>query len=89
MKPTAFLINMARGGVVDETALLDALQAGHLAGAGLDVHEREGEGQISPLAALPNVSMTPHIGATTVDAQREIGKQVVAIVDEFSRDQGL
>jgi D-3-phosphoglycerate dehydrogenase len=89
MKPTAFLINMARGGVVDEAALLDALLAGRLAGAGLDVHEHEGEGKVSPLASLPNVSMTPHIGAMTIDAQREIGKQVVAIVDDFSRDKGL
>jgi D-3-phosphoglycerate dehydrogenase / 2-oxoglutarate reductase len=89
MKPTAFLINMARGGIVDEAALLEALREGRLAGAGLDVHEREGEGLVSPLAELPNVSLTPHIGATTVDAQREIGRQVVEIVDTFSRDQGL
>jgi phosphoglycerate dehydrogenase-like enzyme len=89
MKPTAFLINMARGGIVDEAALLDALREGRLAGAGLDVHEREGEGLRSPLAELPNVSLTPHIGAMTIDAQREIGRQVVEIVDSFSRDQGL
>jgi len=89
MKPTAFLVNIARGGVVDEDALLEALRDGRLAGAGLDVHVREGEGQVSPLAELPNVILSPHIGAATVDAQREIGRIVVDIVDRFSREQGL
>ena len=89
MKPTAFLVNIARGGVVDEEALLDALRDGRLAGAGLDVHVHEGEGSVSPLAELPNVILTPHIGAATVDAQREIGRIVVDIVDRFSQEQGL
>jgi phosphoglycerate dehydrogenase-like enzyme len=82
IKPGAFLINVARGGVVDEAALFVELQpGGRLRGAGLDVHVNEGEGKVSPLATLPNVVLTPHIGATTVDAQREIGREVVAIVD--------
>ncbi|NJD30029.1 MAG: hydroxyacid dehydrogenase [Chloroflexi bacterium] len=89
MKPTAFLVNMARGGVVDEGALLTALTEGRLAGAGLDTHVREGEGADSPLASLPNVTLTPHIGAATIAAQREIGRQVVAIVDGFSREHSL
>ena len=89
MKPTAFLINIARGGVVDEGALLEALREGRLAGAGLDVHVREGNGQISPLADLPNVILTPHVGAATIDAQREIGRTVVEIVDTFSEEHGL
>lgn len=89
MKPTAFLVNIARGGVVDERALLEALTEKRIAGAGLDVHVREGEGQVSPLADLPNVILTPHIGAATIDAQREIGRLVVQMVDSFSREHGL
>lgn len=82
VKPGAFLVNLARGGVVDEEALARALAAGdRLQGAALDVHAREGEGLCSPLAELPNVILTPHIGATTVDTQREIGRRIVALVD--------
>ncbi len=80
MKPTAYLINLARGGVVDEQALLRALQESHIAGAGVDVHECEGEGQVSPLAELPNVILTPHIGAGTVDTQFEIGEEIISII---------
>jgi D-3-phosphoglycerate dehydrogenase len=84
MKPGAFLVNIARGGVVDEGALLEALQpGGRLRGAALDVHVAEGEGKRSPLADLPNVVLTPHIGAQTIDAQEEIGREVVAIINRF------
>jgi len=84
MKPEAFLINLARGGVVDEQALYDALTQGHLRGAALDVHELEGEGKISPLAELPNVILTPHMGAGTVDSQREIGQRVIEITESLN-----
>jgi D-3-phosphoglycerate dehydrogenase / 2-oxoglutarate reductase len=84
MKPGSFLINMARGGIVDEAALYQELVDGRrLRGAALDVHEHEGEGKISPFAALPNVLLTPHIGSMTVDTQRDIGRRVVAIIREF------
>lgn len=84
MKRGSFLLNMARGGVVDEAALREALLSGdRLRGAALDVHEEEGEGHISPLADLPNVLLTPHIGSTTVDTQREIGERIVEIVNAF------
>ncbi len=86
MKDGAFLVNLARGGVVDEIALLDALQRGHIAGAALDVHAAEGEGKISPLADLPNVILTPHIGAGTFDAQRQIGERILELVAELEDD---
>jgi phosphoglycerate dehydrogenase-like enzyme len=88
MKPGSFLTNLARGGVVDEQALYRELVAkGRLAGAALDVHAQEGEGKISPLAGLPNVLLTPHIGASTVDTQREIGLRVVSVINRFSCQQ--
>ena len=82
MKPGAYLVNLARGGVVDEQALHDALVEGRLAGAALDVHAAEGEGRISPLADLPNVVLTPHLGAGTWEAQEEIGASVLAAVHD-------
>jgi phosphoglycerate dehydrogenase-like enzyme len=87
MKPSAFLINLARGGIVDEQALLRALQDNRLAGAGLDVHEAEGDGKISPLAHLDNVLLTPHIGAGTVDTQYQIGEMILEIVEDFSQSE--
>jgi phosphoglycerate dehydrogenase-like enzyme len=84
MKPGSYLINLARGGVVDEAALLAELTGGErLRGAALDVHQHEGHGKISPLAALPNVVLTPHLGANTVDTQREIGRRIVDIIAQF------
>lgn len=85
MKPGAFLINLARGGVVDEMALRAALVEGRLAGAALDVHKEEGNGKISPLADLPNVILTPHIGASTFDAQREIGTIILEQLELFAQ----
>lgn len=83
MKPTAYLMNLARGGVVDEQALYEALVEGRLKGAALDVHAQEGPGKISPLASLPNVILTPHIGAGSFDSQREIGEIVVDQVEAY------
>ncbi|MDC3224079.1 hypothetical protein OAU26_04015 [Mariniblastus sp.] len=85
MKPDSFLVNLARGGVLDEKALYDALQSqeGPI-GAALDVHEQEGGGAISPLAKLSNVILTPHIGATTVDTMREIGDRILATLNSPS-----
>ena len=82
MRPTAILVNVARGGIVNEGSLRAALVEGRLAGAGLDVHVAEGDGLRSPLADLPNVLLTPHVGATTLDAQSAIGEEIVRIVTE-------
>jgi D-3-phosphoglycerate dehydrogenase len=72
MKPSAYLINVARGGVVDETALFNALKDGTIAGAALDVFEEEPTTD-SPLFALPNIVVTPHLGASTAEAQDRAG----------------
>ena len=86
MKPGAYLINLARGHVVDEEALHEALVSGHLAGAGIDVHAKEGEELDSPFVDLPNVILTPHIGASAYDTQHEIGDIVLDTIDNFLRD---
>lgn len=72
-----YLINASRGGIVDEAALVDALEGGRLAGAGLDVWRFEP--QIDPrLLALPNVVMTPHMGSATFEGRQATGEKVVA-----------
>ena len=77
MPAHAFLINTARGGIVDEEALIDALEAGRLGGAGLDVWKFEPE--IDPrLLALPNVVMLPHMGSATYEGRLAMGERVIA-----------
>jgi len=72
MKDTAYLVNCARGGVVDEDALYEALQNGDIAGAALDVYENEPPGE-TRLAELDNMVMTPHLGAATREGQIRAG----------------
>jgi len=85
MKPGAFLINSARGGVVKEDALYDALQKGHLAGAAVDVFESEPPEKENKLLSLGNVIVTPHIGANTKEAQIGAGtvcaEQMLMVLD--------
>ncbi|SKA91672.1 D-3-phosphoglycerate dehydrogenase [Caloramator quimbayensis] len=84
MKNTAFLINCARGGVVDEAALLEALNSNKIAGAAIDVFEEEPT-KNEALINHPRVSVTPHIGASTIEAQGKIGMEVVNIIEEFAK----
>ncbi|MCU1422821.1 MAG: D-3-phosphoglycerate dehydrogenase [Microbacteriaceae bacterium] len=79
MKKTAYIVNVARGGLIDESALFDALTAGEIAGAGLDVFVSEPPTG-SPLLALPNVVVTPHLGASTDEAQEKAGVSVARSV---------
>jgi lactate dehydrogenase-like 2-hydroxyacid dehydrogenase len=70
MKPTAFVINTSRGSVIDQDALTRALREGRIAGAGLDVLEREPPGADEPLLTMPNVVVLPHIGSATVETRQ-------------------
>lgn len=82
MKPTAFLLNTARGGLVDEEALAEALSTGRLGGAALDGFAEEPLGE-SPLRGLDNVVLSPHAGAATLDAVRRTATRAV---DQLLRD---
>ncbi len=81
MKDGVYLVNCARGGVVDEAALLKALDSGKVAAAAVDVFEAEPT-KNEALYTHPKVSLTPHIGASTAEAQKRIGEEIVDIIQE-------
>jgi D-3-phosphoglycerate dehydrogenase len=87
MRPGSYLINNARGGVVDLDALADSIREGRLAGAALDVFPTEpgktGDAFECALQGLPNVILTPHIGGSTAEAQRAIAMDVAGKVTRF------
>lgn len=80
LKPTALVVNTSRGSVIDEAALYEALRAGAIAGAALDVREKEPPGE-SPLHGLPNVVLTPHIASWTHESLRRVISTVAEDMD--------
>lgn len=85
MKTGSFLVNAARGGVVDEVAIVKALETGKLKGVALDVYENEPKPEVQ-LLMNPNLSLTPHIGAATVEAQDRIGTELAEQIIELAKN---
>ncbi|MGH7482127.1 MAG: phosphoglycerate dehydrogenase [Longimicrobiales bacterium] len=91
LKPGVFIVNAARGGVIDEAALVRLLDDGHIAGAALDVFETEPLSADHPLRGRPDVVLTPHLGAATAEAQQNVAREIAeavraALVDgDFAR----
>lgn len=82
MRKGSYVLNCARGGIVDEEALLEALSSGHLAGAGLDVFAEEPP-RDPRLRSLPNVVVTPHLGASTAEAQLNVAIEAAQLISDF------
>jgi phosphoglycerate dehydrogenase-like enzyme len=89
MKPTAYLINTARGPIVDEAALLHVLQAGKIAGAGLDTYSHEPLPVDSPLRRLDNVVLTPHLGYVTAESYRRIYREMIEGIEGWLKNEPL
>jgi len=83
MKKSAVVLNVARGGIIDERALADALAAGTIAGAGVDVFTAEPIVADNPLLKAPNVVLTPHLGASTVEAQENVAVEAAQLIADF------
>ncbi len=83
MPKGARIINCARGGIINENALAEALRSGHIAGAALDVFVDEPPPADHPLLKLPNVVVTPHLGASTVEAQESVAREAAQLLIDF------
>jgi D-3-phosphoglycerate dehydrogenase len=86
MKKGVRLVNTARGGVIEENALLEALENGTVAAAALDVYENE-PNPLKALIAHPRIACTPHIGAATLEAQDRIGEELAELIIAFAKEQ--
>jgi phosphoglycerate dehydrogenase-like enzyme len=89
MRRSAFLVNAARGGCVEEAALVDALQAGRIAGAALDVTDPEPPDATSPLWAMPNVFITPHTGGETRRYEANVNEILVENLERMWRGEAV
>lgn len=83
MKKGSVLVNCARGGLVEESALTKALQSGHLAGAALDVYQQEPPAAGNPLLSMEQVVHTPHLGASTQEAKAKVGLAAARLIAQF------
>ena len=83
MKKSACVLNVARGGIIDESALAEALKAGTIAGAGIDVFTTEPTTADNPLIKAPNVVLTPHLGASTFEAQENVAVEAAQLIADF------
>jgi D-3-phosphoglycerate dehydrogenase len=88
-RPGLLVVNAARGGVVDETALLAAIEAGHCGGAALDVFPKEPLAKDSPLRNHPRLLLTPHLGASTVEAQEAVAVDACKALVTYLRGEGF
>jgi lactate dehydrogenase-like 2-hydroxyacid dehydrogenase len=88
MKPTARLVNIARGDIVDEAALIDALRSGGIAGAGLDVYERE-PAVPEAFRGMENVTLLPHLGTSALEVRQAMGRMAVDNILALAKGRDL
>ena len=89
LRKGALIVNAARGGIIDEAALLESINAGHIGGAALDVFDPEPLAKDSPLRGHPKILLTPHLGASTVEAQEAVAVDACKALLTFLRGEGL
>ena len=83
MKPSAFIINTSRGALIDEAALIEALENGMIAGAGLDVHETEPPEETNPLYTMDQVLLTPHMGWKGLETRQRLVSILADNIKQF------